>query len=418
MPCLALVDCNAFYVSCERLFAPALRCRAVVVLSNNDGCVIARSPEAKALPVAMGAAAFTLRPLIAAGRLIACSSNYALYGDLSQRVMQTLAGFGQAQEVYSIDECFLDLGGDRDPVVSMAAARRTVARHVGIPVSVGIAATKTLAKLAGSLAKNRPDGVCRLPPPGPQLAQILGRVAVDEVWGVGRRTAAVLHAAGLRTALDLARASPARLRSRFGLVGERLVRELRGEACHGLVADPPPQQHLTVSRSFAGQISDRDQIRAAVATFAQRAAAKARSRHLAASALNVWLAAHRFDPGAPACSGAATRVLPVASNHGGELVGHAVALADGLWTPQGRWKQAGVTLLDLVDDRHVQQHLFDDPRRPRWQRLDDTVDAVNQRYGRQTLRQATTLLGDAWQSLSAHRSLRATTCWDELVQVG
>ena len=247
MSCLALVDCNAFYVSCERLFAPALRRRAVVVLSNNDGCVVARSPEAKALPVAMGAPAFTLRPLIEAGRLVACSSNYVLYGDVSQRVMQTLAGFGRAQEVYSIDECFLDLGGDGDPVAGMIEARRTVARHVGIPVSVGIAATKTLAKLANHLAKNDPEGVCRLPPPGPQLATRLASVPVAEVWGVGRRIAAALADWGVVTALDLARAAPARLRAGFGLAGERLVRELRGELARHpavrTVEGEPPDEH-------------------------------------------------------------------------------------------------------------------------------------------------------------------------------
>src|ERR1043165_183961 len=194
----ALVDCNSFYVSCERLFNPGLRGRAVVVLSNNDGCVVARSKEAKALGVKMGIPLFQVRNHVEAGRLPPLSSNYTLYGALSPRVRAVLGGIGYAQEVYSIDECFLDLTGDPDPVPAMAAARELVRHDVGILTSIGIGSTKTLAKLASDLAKDLPSGVFAMPPPGPALAAVLAAVPMIEVWGIGPNIGKVLLEWGVR----------------------------------------------------------------------------------------------------------------------------------------------------------------------------------------------------------------------------
>ncbi len=415
---IALIDCNAFYVSCERLFQPKLRGRAVVVLSNNDGCVVARSPEAKAIPVEMGVPLFQIRDLVDSGRLVALSSNYTLYGDLSHRVMATLEPFGTRQEVYSIDECFLDVGAAPDPVSAMVEARATVLRHVGIPTSVGIGPTKTLAKVGSEIAKKRPDGVFRMPDPGPALAEVLAQIPMADVWGLGPALQEVLRTWGVASALDAARVDPRRMRTRFGVVGERVVRELRGEACHDLVEDPPPRQSLTVSRSFGVEVTALADLRAAVAVFLERGAAKARAQGLAAGALTVWIAANRFDPQAAGCSGSATAQLPIPSNHTPELLAIGDRLLRGLVHGPGRWKKAGVTLLGLSDARQRQESFLDTRDRAGQDRLMAAIDQANHRHGRAVVRTGTALLSKTWAPLAARCSPRFTTRWDEVLNVG
>lgn len=413
----ALIDVGSFYVSAERLFAPQLRGRAVVVLSNNDACVVARSPEAKAIPVEMGAPLFEIRHLVDAGELVALSSNYTLYGDISARVMMVLADFGRRQEVYSIDECFLDITGEPDPMAAMVGARRQVLRDVGMPTAIGIAPTKTLAKLGSDLAKHRTDGVLWMPRPGPELAAVLADVPVGDVWGVGRRIGEALTAAGICSALDLARVSPTWMQRRFGVVGARLVLELRGERCLLLEAEPPPKQSLTCSRSFGAQVHALPELHAALATFVERAAAKARAAGLAASAMTVWIANNPFDPEAPACSGARTRTLMVPSNLTSELLGLATDMLRQIWRPGGRWKSAGVTLLGLVPADCQQMALFDPIDRKRGRDLATAVDAINQRFGREAVRQGSTSLSERWRPMASRCSPRYTTKWDEVLRV-
>ncbi len=253
----ALVDCNNFYASCERLFAPRLEGRPVVVLSNNDGCVVARSNEAKALGIPMGAPYFTYAERLRQAGAAVFSSNYALYGDLSRRVMQVLAGFAPRIEVYSIDECFLDLAGVRDPTVLGLEIARTVRQWTGIPVAVGIAPTKTLAKLANRLAKKglSPAGPVldwsRLPDP----ATVLAAVPVEDIWGIAKGFGARLRALGIVDAQALRAADPRRLRQRFGVAVERVAWELRGRSCLPLECVAPPRQQVMVSRSFGAALT-------------------------------------------------------------------------------------------------------------------------------------------------------------------
>ena len=419
---IALVDCNSFYCSCERLFAPHLRDKAIVVLSNNDGCVVARSREAKRIPVPMGEPFFKIRDLVDAGKVIALSSNYTLYGDLSSRVMRTLADYGRNQEVYSIDECFLDLGGDADPVSTMVAARGRVQRDVGIPTSIGIGPSKTLAKLASDMAKDLPAGVVRMPPPGPALAEVLGRVPIADVWGVGPAYQASLGKLGIATALDLARMSPAAMRKLHGVVGERVVRELRGEPCHLLVREPDPKQTITVSRSFGSDVADLPTLRAAATSFAERAAEKARRGHRAASAVTAWVSANPFVADAPRCSGSLTHQFAIPTNSTPELVAAVDARVQRLHRAGmqvgGRYKKAGVLLLGLVDDSVRQTSLFGDAERERAGRLSAAMDAVNERFGRAAVHAGTRLLGDGWRPLADRCSPRWTTRWDEVLHVG
>jgi DNA polymerase V len=410
----ALIDCNSFYVSCERAFDLSLRGRAVVVLSNNDGCVVARSREAKALPVAMGVPFFQIRHHVDAGRLVAMSSNYTLYGDMSHRVMLTLADFGRAQEIYSIDECFLDLTGDQAPEITAAAARARVLKYTGIPTSVGIGPTKTLAKLASELAKDRPDGVFACPTPGPDLAAVLGQVDAGDVWGIGPRIREQLGQWGVRTALDLARLNVHTMRASYGVTGARVIEELRGVQCLALDEHPEPKQTITRSRSFSEQATSIGELRAAVATFVESAGEKVRHDGLCASSMTTFVERNRFDPDAPRCDGACTVTFPVPTSINTELMHAADASLRRLFRPGGRWKKAGVLLLGLVDAHHQQQTFLDPVDRDRANALMAAVDAVNHKHGRQVLRSGTTGLSARWRPLAERCSPRYTTRWDEL----
>lgn len=438
----ALVDCNNFYASCERVFAPALRDRPVVVLSNNDGCVIARSAEAKALGIPMGAPFFRFRRLAARGGVAVFSSNYALYGDMSARVMQTLSRFTPRLEVYSIDEAFLDLRGLEDRGLTAWGRRlaATVRRHTGIPVSVGIGPTKVLAKIANRLAKRYPEtgGVLDAGALGSHLAAHLGRIAVDDVWGVGRRWGERLRGEGIRTARDLRDADPAGIRRRYSVVLERVVRELRGVSCLDLEQVPPRRQQVLTSRSFGRPVTRAADLREAVAAFAARAAEKLRRDGLAAGAVLVFVAGgescHRRDAatGEPAERPAppppetpsgwpvhrgATVTLPAPTADTGRLIAAAAAALDRVYRPGLRYRKAGVMLLDLVPADRVPPSLFPDlaaPDSPRRRRLLATVDALNRRGGRGTVHYAAEGTRRAWRMRQEHRSPAYTTRWDEL----
>jgi DNA polymerase V len=297
-PPLALVDCNNFYASCERVFQPELRGQALVVLSNNDGCVIARSNEAKALGIKMGEPWHLLRARIDTRTLRMRSSNYTLYGDMSARVMRVMADFTPDLEIYSIDEAFLGMGGFDTRLEAHAAdLRRTVLQWTGIPVSVGIAAIKTLAKVANRAAKKDPTsgGVCVLLDEAGIDAQ-LAHLALDDLWGVGRRLAARLCAVGITNPLMLKQTDARFIRERFSVVLERTVTELRGIACIEMEDAPPSRKSIMASRSFGQALHTRQEMEEAVATYTARAAEKLRRQQLAASRLVVFVMTNRFRP--------------------------------------------------------------------------------------------------------------------------
>jgi DNA polymerase V len=296
-PVFALADCNNFYVSCERVFQPSLEGRPVVVLSNNDGCIIARSDEAKALGFAMGDPYHLHREKLTYHGVAVFSSNYALYGDMSRRVMDTLGSFTPEIELYSIDEAFLNLAGfERRGLTDYACViRATVKRDTGIPVSIGIGPTKTLAKIANHLAKAQPErgGVC-------DLAELdvdhgLAGIEVGEVWGVGPRWATWLEAQGIATALDLKRADPKAIRRKMTVVGERLVDELNGRPCLPLELALPPRQGLMVSRSFGQTFTALRPLTDALVSFVGRAGEKLRRQQLMAGQVMVFVTTNRFS---------------------------------------------------------------------------------------------------------------------------
>ena len=389
-PVFALVDCNNFYASCERVFNPKLNSQPIVVLSNNDGCVVARSNEAKALGIGMGVPEFQIRPLLSAHRVQVFSSNYTLYGDMSQRVMETLEQFSPDVEVYSIDEAFLSLVGfePRGLIEHGRLIRRTVPQWTGIPVSVGIAETKTLAKIANRIAKRTPDtgGVFDLLA-CPDREALLGRVAVEDVWGIGPNHARLLKQHGITTALQLRGVDDQWIRKRMGIVGLRLVMELRGVSCLDLEQCPPPKQSLTCSRAFGKLISTLKEMEEAVSVYTSRVAEKLRCERLAATVLTVCLTTNEFKEG-PQYSNALTLKLPIVTASTADLIRCALQGIRAIYRDGYLYKKAGVVLTGLVPVSQTQADLFDSQDRRKSTRLMTALDAVNDRWGAGTLHYA------------------------------
>ncbi len=415
----ALVDCDNFYVSCERVFNPKLAARPVVVLSNNDGCIISRSAEAKAIGVKMGVPLFQTQALLDAHSAAVFSSNYALYGDMSCRVAETLETFTPDIEHYSIDEAFLTLEGSAtdESTEKGREMRRRIKRWTGIPVSIGIAATKTLAKTAVEIAKHsqKAGGVVNLFGSA-YLEHALARVKVERVWGVGPNYARRLKAAGIRSALDLREADARRWRSRTSVALERIIHELRGTSCLPLELCPPPLRSLTVSRSFGSPVETLPELREAVALYATRAGEKLRRRALVADALVVFLATSRFA-GEPVHAPSAAVALPSATNYTADLIRYAHRALERINTPGRRFKKAGIMLVGLAPAPPAQGHLFASTERA--DRLMHALDQINARMGARVLHYGALGLKKRtrWQADCERLSPRCTTRWDELLTV-
>lgn len=415
-PIFALVDCNNFYASCERVFNPKLNGQPIVVLSNNDGCVVARSNEAKALGIGMGVPEFQIRPLLRAHQVHVFSSNYTLYGDMSQRVMETLEQFCPDLEVYSIDEAFLSMVGfeRRDLTEYGRQIRRTVKQWTGIPVSVGIAETKTLAKIANRVAKRTPDtgGVFDLLA-CPDRNALLDRVAVEDVWGIGRNHAHMLKQHGITTAFQLRGVDDQWIRKRMGIVGFRLVMELRGVSCMDLEQCPAPKQSLTCSRAFGTLINTLEEMEEAISVYTSRVAEKLRREQLAATVLTVCLTTNEFREG-PQYSNSLTLNLPVVTDSTSELIGCALQGIRAIYRDGYLYKKAGVMLTGLVPASQLQADLFDSKDRWKSNRLMSALDSINNRWGAGTLHYASSGITKAWKTQFHRRSPAYTTDWNEL----
>ena len=425
----ALVDGNNFYVSCERVFRPSLDGRPVVVLSNNDGCAIARSNEAKALGIKMGAPWFQIRHMEETEGLVALSANFTLYGDMSDRMMSLAAGLGPVQEIYSIDESFIGLQGVRGDLTKRSRAiRERIDRWVGIPCGVGIGQTKTLAKLANYIAKTaeRKPGsypaelaqVCNLTTlPAQDLDDVLAATLVEEVWGVGRRIAAQLHEGGIHTVLDLARMEPATIRRRWSVVLERTVRELQGMQCIDLDNAPAPKKEIACTRSFGQAITELPPLVEAVSEFASRAAEKLRKQGSLASQLLVFAHTSPFRPG-PRFNKSVVVPLRRPTADTGKLVWAASMGMRRMYEPGYKMAKAGVMLLDLVSGSVLQGELDleEEDQRDRT-KLMVALDTLNGRYGKGTVHSASTggtNEGKDWGMKQERRTPQYTTRWEDV----
>ena len=418
---LALIDCNNFYVSCERAFNPRLIGRPVVVLSNNDGCVVARSNEVKALGVRMGVPWFQLKDLAKKHDIIALSSNYALYADMSNRVMSLLSSFSPSQEVYSIDECFLDLTGleHRGLTDYGQEFRETIQRHVGLPVCVGIAPTKTLAKLANHVAKKWPEyvGVCDLTKfDNDTLDQLLDQIEVSEVWGVGPRITPRLQDMGIKTVLNLKKAPRGKIRQRFSVVMERTMAELNGESCIELEDVAPPKQQIMSSRSFGVPVFDLAELEQSVASYTVRAAVKLRNQASLAGAVQVYIRTNPFKEKEPQYSQGVTVPLPVPTSDSRTLVGAALGGLKRIFRPGFAYAKSGIMLMNLIPKDRREMTLFDDPLQlGRSDALMNVMDRINRNFGKGAIR----LLGEGaeqrWKMRTGNKSPNYTTRISDLV---
>ncbi len=419
MPVFALVDCNNFYASCEKLFDPKLASKPVVVLSNNDGCVVARSAEVKALGIPMGVPWFKIQKEAKHYGIVAFSSNYALYADMSNRVVEVLGQFTPSLEVYSIDESFLELSGfNRDLVEYGQEIRQRIQQWLGLTVCVGIAPTKTLAKLANHCAKKGlagSAGVCDfMGLSEAQLTQLFARIDVGEVWGVGRKIEARLADMGIITVLQLREADPDLIRSKFSVVLERTVRELRGVSCLDLEEVAPDKQQIMCSRSFGQYVYDRDQLEEVVASYVARAAEKLRKQASLAGALMVFIRTNPFNLKEPQYQRSMTIPLPEATADTRVLVSWALEGLKRIYRPGYAYQKAGVMLSELRPKAMAQASLFVDPETDRGQLLMATLDVINQRWGRGTLRSAAEGMEKPWQMKRQRLSPSYSTDWEEL----
>ena len=424
----AVVDGNNFYVSCERAFRPSLKSRPVVVLSNNDGCAVARSNEAKALGIKMGQPWFECRELAEVHGVVALSANFTLYGDMSDRMMCIAAGLGHTQEVYSIDECFLDMAGIRGDLVARGQAmRQRILQCIGIPTGIGMGRTKTLAKLANYVAKtaDRKPGVypaelarvCNLEAlPASDLEAVLAATEVGEVWGIGRRIGKQLQEQGITNVLQLVQLDPATVRRRWSVVLERTVRELQGQACISLEDAPQPKQEIAFTRSFGQPVRDLDALCQAVTEFASGAAFKLRRQNGRAGQISVFIHTSPFRP-PPQYSRSVTVPLRRPSADTQSLVGAALLGLRAIYRPGFDYIKAGVMLRELQSNDFEQVELELESEPAARGELMQSLDNLNDRFGRGTVTlgsAGTKGEGRAWAMKQRLLTPAYTTRWADL----
>jgi len=415
----ALIDCNNFYASCERVFNPSLRNRAIVVLSNNDGCVIARSNEAKAAGVKMGQPAFEIKDLIKQFDIKVFSSNYTLYGDMSQRVMNTLTEFTPEIEIYSIDEAFLSFKGfelfDLDNYASII--RKTVVKNTGIPVSVGIASTKTLSKLANHYAKKvaKNNGVFVITEHN-HLESLKG-FEISDVWGIGRQYSKLLYKHNVKTAFDFVNLPDDWIRRNLSVVGLRTKEELLGKECIEFELKTNPKKAICTSRSFGSMQEDYKNIAEAVANFASRCAYKLRKQNSAANLIMVFIHTNQHRKDLPQYSRSIVIKLDVATSSSMELITKALMGLKSIYKEGFKYKKAGVIVSGIVPDENIQLALFDNYDRTKHSEALKVMDKINEKYGRDTLKIASLGFNRKWKLRQDLLSPSYTTNWLQILTV-
>lgn len=415
----ALADCNNFFVSCERVFNPGLNGRPVIVLSNNDGCAVSRSNEAKKLGVKMGVPVFQIRELVQKHQIAVFSSNFVLYGDMSRRVQETLRAYAPAIELYSIDEAFLDFSGMEHQNLDALAKEISGAclRNTGIPVSVGVAPTKTLAKIASKLCKQYPKlrGGCYLHKPA-DIEKVLKKYPIDDVWGIGRQYTKKLKALGINTAYEFTQLSALRVQKMMGITGLRTWKELRAEACIEFMQANPPKQQICVSRSFSKEISDIKELALQVSMFCAMACEKLRKQDSHCYQALVFIMTNPHKEESPRHFESTLVTFQVATSSTLEINRAVLQALQRIFKPSFAYKKAGVILSEIVPDSAVQGSLFDQLDRAKHQRLMKVVDKINKKNGYSSVAVATQSL-EGIKMNRQHLSPQYTTKWSDIIKV-
>lgn len=415
---IALIDVNNFYASCERVFNPKLEGKPLVVLSNNDGCAIARSAKAKELGIRMGEPWFKLKESAQASGVIAVSSNYALYADMSNRVMNIIGQFSPTQEVYSIDESFLDLTGIKTNHIQLAQLMRgRIKQWTGLPVCVGIGESKTLAKLANYVAKKRPqfDGACNLNDLGHEtLNELMASIDVGEVWGIGRQLNIKLKNLGIHTALDLKKANPDYLRQQFNIVVEKTNRELNGTTCLEIEEIPPKKKEIMSSRSFGYRVKDIESLKQAVTLYVTTAAEKLRAQQSYAGAITVYISTSPFGEGAKYAN-SMTIALPAPSDDTIKLTSTALWILKRIFKRGYDYQKAGIKLIDISSGSKQTDLFIYSNSASKKSTLMATLDCINAKMGKSTLRLASQGFKEPWKMKQENKSPNYTTQWNGLI---
>jgi len=413
---IALVDINNFYVSCERLFNPKLLNKPIVVLSNNDGCIISRSNEAKLLDIKMGTPLFKIKNLIQSSSIIVLSSNYPLYADISNRTMTLLASFSPQQEIYSIDESFLDLSGNRELNATGQKIKKKLWRYLGMPVCVGVAPTKTLAKLANYCAKKQPEwfGVCDLSELSTiRIDNIMSKINVSEVWGVGNKTADKLNSISIYSVLDLKKSDAIYIKNLFSINLEKIIYELNKTICFPIDSKTPRKKQIISSRSFGRPIQSYDLLVEAVTTFTSRAAYKSRQQGTLAEYVSVFISSSPFQK--KYCyQNNITLKLPYPTNDTNLILSIALEGTKSIYKDNIKYVKCGVTLSGLIDENRTQDHLWPIKTIER-SRLTQVIDTINIKFDKQSIRLATEPTNPIWKMNQSRKSKSFTTSWKELL---
>ena len=414
---IALIDCNNFYASCERIFNPRLIGKPIVVLSNNDGCIITRSAEAKELGIKMGEPYFKAKKIIDKNNVKVFSSNYSLYGDISQRVMETLARFASDVEIYSIDEAFLGLNGFENYELSKYCQyiRRTIKQWVGIPVSIGVSTTKTLSKIANNLAKKNKeyDGVCILKS-WFDINEALKLTSIEDVWGIGRRLSVFLKKYKINTAYDFTQLDKGWIRKNMGVVGEKTFLELCGVSCIELELIPSDKKSCCVSRSFSKPVEKIDDLEESVSSYGTRVAEKIREEGLVAESMSIFVLTNYFNRKEKQYSNSIKLQLPYPTNNSIKIVKRALEGIKKIYRQGYRYKKAGVILYGLTKAKQTRGLL--DYDRENSDSIMNTLDRINERYGSSTIRLASEGVEKSWRMRRESVSPCYTTRFDDLVE--
>jgi len=379
---LALADCNNFYASCERVFQPHLEGKPILVLSNNDGCVIARSNESKALGIKMGVPVFQIKKLIEQHQIHLFSSNFTLYGDLSKRVMSCLRQEVKQMEVYSIDEAFMDFTGEGNPLEKGIALKKKIKQHTGIPISIGVAPTKTLCKIAGLIAKKYTKSGVFVLQNSETIERALKWLAIEDVWGIGRQHARMLQNMGIKTAHDLCRADDSWIKRRLSVVGLRMVKELKGIPCFPLEESASLKKNICTSRSFGKSIQHKDELKEVVSNYASSCAYKLRKQKGCANRISIFIHTNPFNPSDKQYKGFTSFVLDTPTNDSMELVGLALKGLEKIYRDGYRYKKAGIIVGDIVPQQQQQLSLFDTVNRQKQESIMVALDKINDKMGR------------------------------------
>ena len=415
MPIYALADCNNFYVSCERVFRPSLEHKPVVVLSNNDGCVISRSNEAKALDIPMGAPYFKYKQLCQDNEVAVFSSNYQLYGDMSNRVMISFKELVPEVEIYSIDEAFFRL----DKIANMDLNRYSqfmaaqIKAWTGIPISIGIGPTKVLAKLANRMAKKSGSGVFDIRDSKIQ-EDVLRKVDVEDIWGIGKRIASRLREYGINNAQQLVNTDSKFIRKLFGLVGERIVLELRGIACFDLETSPEPRKNICTSRSFGRPVTELNELEEAISDYAAKACEKMRAQGSKACGINIFIQTYWYAKREEYYGNSASDWFEIPVEDTSLIIKRAKALLVNIFKPDLSYKKVGINLLNLTDKSHIQGNLFLGQDNKTKEQVTTMMDQINKKLGMRTVFFASQGTSREWQMLCDNRSPCYTTQWSDL----